>query len=173
MHVESLVRSVRDHPLRALVVLALSLLAIQYLRGCIPGLDVSRLPLDVQNAIAERYVTCLRELPIWPGEARQPTCGEAEVNSVGEGTLPVNAPSPGITRAVCYKVKYRNPFWSEIGGQPHVMAWYARTVSKVAVLHNGTWETFPDQEELDQQRWTRYACPAPYESTSEQLGQGS
>ncbi len=162
MHVESLVRGVREHPLRAVVVLALSVLAIQYLRGCIPGLDTSLLPPDVQNAIAERYVICLRELPIWPGEARQPTCGE--------GTLPVNAPSPGITRAVCYKVKYRNPFWSEIGGQPHVMAWYARTVSKVAVLHN---ETFPDQEELDRQRRTLYACPVPYESTSEQLGQGS
>jgi hypothetical protein len=170
MRVESLVLSVREHPVRVVAILVLSLLAVQYLRGCLPGLNASLLPPDVQNAIAESYVTCRRELPIWPGEVRQPTCGEAEVDSVGEGTLPSNAPSPGITRAACYKVKYRNPFWSEIGGQPHEMAWYARTVSKVAVLHNGTWETFPDQEDLDQQRWTLHACLAPYQSTSQQLG---
>jgi hypothetical protein len=41
----------------------------------------------------------------------------------------------------------------------------------VAVLQNDTWRIFPDQGNLDEQRWAVYACPENYESATEESPQ--
>ena len=172
IRIRSVVTALGEHRRQLIAALVLGALAYLVLRGCIPGFSGSLLPPSIQDSIIRHYVQCLQDIPIWPGEVRQPTCGQAAITTVAKGTVPPEERTTGVTQAVCYKVKFQNPFWGEVGSQTHEMASYSRTISKVAILQGGTWQTFPDQEDLDLQRWQRYACPEPYEMTTGAVGRG-
>ena len=46
----------------------------------------------------------------------------------------------------------------------------ARTWFSFAV-QNDTWQVFPDQGDLDEQRWAAYSCPETYESSTGESSQ--
>jgi hypothetical protein len=106
------------------------------------------------------------DTPIWPGEPRQPECGQIVIEIRGEGVIPSEARVAGVSKAVCYKVTSKNPYWQTQGQTRHEVLWQSRLTSKVAVLQNNAWQTFPDRDDLDAQRWSTYSCPGAYESTS-------
>ena len=155
--------SLWQHHRRLVLALLLVVGAALLWRGIAGG---RALPAEVLDAIRQSYVVCIsmEETPIWPGEPRMPECGRVEVTVVGEGVVPDTARASGVTRAVCYRVVSENPYWRTLGETRHEVRWYGRIASKVAVLLNGEWQIFPDQGNLDEQRWADYSCPGPYES---------
>lgn len=154
---------------RYLWYLLAALLIFLVLRGCLPSKD--KLPQEVYNKIQERYQQCigLDDAVIWPGEPRTPECGQVDVEVVGEGIIPEQEQARGVTRAICFRVKIQNPYWTTEGPGVvrHEIRVKTRTASKVTVLENGGWETFPDQDREDRVRWETYACPAAYEDKME------
>ncbi len=165
--IKPLFQRASEDKFRLIAFAVIGLLAFQFLRGCIPGLNGSRLPPAVEESITNAYRVCIspNDAPIWPGEARQPECGSVDIRTVGEGVVPADALASGITRAVCYTVKVDNPAWTTQGTTRHELRWHARAAGKVAVLQNDIWQTFPDQYDLDAQRWATYGCPGQYENT--------
>ncbi len=142
------------------------LLGYLVLRGCVPGLSGNRLPAVLETAVAEAYEHCDQDFPIWPGEVRMPTCDLVTIRSVGAGTVPADARALGIRRARCYRVDTEHLFWGESGLWKHEMAWALRTFSKVAVMRDGQWTLYLDEENADRARWIEYQCPGEYESSS-------
>lgn len=136
------------------------------LRGCVPGLSGNRLPAGLETAVSEAYEHCDQDFPIWPGEVRMPTCDVVTIRSAGAGIVPEDAKSLGIMRARCYYVDTEHLFWGESGPWKHEMAWALRTRSKVAVMREGEWILYPDEEAADQARWIEYRCPGEFESSS-------
>jgi hypothetical protein len=159
-----LVAWIEEH-FKQLLMTALGLLVgFWLLRSCIPALDPQHLPAAVNDSIQKNYIHCLDYFPIFPGERRQPDCGRADVRVVGLGTIPEAQKAEGVTRAICYKVTFTNPSLTTQGGAlGHEVLWNSRSASKVAILKNGEWETFPDLDQADEQRWTDYACPEAFE----------
>lgn len=131
---------------------------IYLLRGCV--IERRLLPARIVDEITRQYVRCDEYFPIWPGEPRMPTCDEAEVAEIGSGTVPPADVSRGITKAVCYVVRSNNLYWGY--NVRHEMYWYIRTSSKVALFKDGEWVLFPDKEDDDRTRWSRYGCPGEY-----------
>jgi hypothetical protein len=144
----------------------LAVLAFLVLRGCAPTLLGKRLPGDLETAVTEAHEHCNQDFPIWPGEIRMPTCDVVTIRDVGVGTVPPEMAAQGITRALCYHVDTEQLYWGEGGTWKHDMAWALRTYSKVAVLQDGKWVLFPDEDEGDRERWEEYACPGEYEASS-------
>ncbi len=144
------------------------ILGIAYLvlRGCVPGLAGKRLPAVLETAVTEAYKHCDQDFPIWPGEVRMPTCDLVTIRAAGAGTVPAGSRANGITRALCYHVDTEKMFWGEVGQWKHEMAWALRTFSKVAVLHDGEWILYPDEENDDRARWIEFQCPGEYEASS-------
>jgi hypothetical protein len=141
----------------------LLLLTVYLLRSCIPALQ-SGVPPTILNALQTRYLTCVDDTPIWPGEPRQPECGQLRAQPVGEGTVPLPLRSTGVTKALCFRVTYTNPYWTTQGQTRHEIAQRSRTASKVALLRNGEWILFPDESFTDRRRWTEFACPGAYDA---------
>ncbi|MCX6069684.1 MAG: hypothetical protein NTU91_02325 [Chloroflexi bacterium] len=83
-----------------------------------------------------------------------------------EGDVPQAMRAQRITRAFCHHVDTEHLFWGEAGTWKHDMAWTLRTYSKVAVLQDGDWVLYPDEEEADRARWAEYTCPGEYEASS-------
>jgi hypothetical protein len=165
MDVRAWLEGFRRRP-RRLIYAALGLLGIYLiLRGCVPALRGSRLPASVVESIQERYTVCIspQDTPIFPGEPRQPECGDVTIKELGLGTPSDQARAQGVTKAVCYRATVENPYWTTLGTTRHEVAWEKRTASKVAVLQNGVWTTYPDEDRQDRQRWADYACPGDYE----------
>jgi len=131
------------------------------LRGCFPGLG-KRVPNEVQTLLEQRYVQCIGtdETAIWPGEPRQPECGQVTIAYLGEGAIPAGDP---VERVICFQAEVRNPYWTTLGGTRHEINWKERTVFKVAVLQDGVWQVGPDEDQADRVLWERYACPEPGE----------
>ncbi len=155
---------VREHAKGILLVVGLLILGLWALRGCIPALGGSRLPPSIVDKIERSYQVCITDIPVWPGEPRQPACGEVRVVSQAAGIVPATARDAGIARAVCYKVDINNPSWTTQGTTRHEVAWHGRRVSKVAVLQDGDWVVFPDTDAEDTGRWAEFGCRAPYEA---------
>ena len=146
--------------------LAVCLLGYWLLRSCVPGLSGDLLPADVFDSIRRQYSVCITDTPISPGEPRQPACGDVTIVEAGRGTIPSERRAEGIAQAVCYKVTYTTPHWTTLGTTRHEIDWSGRIASKVAVLQNGEWKTYPDREDQDEPRWAEFGCPAGYESKS-------
>jgi len=144
----------------------IAILGYLLMRGCIP--DKSLFPAEVYDSIQRRYVICIApdQTPIWPGEPRQPECGQVAIEVVGEGIVPQEARAAGVTRAICFRVAYQNPYWTTQGPgvTRHEIKWQSRTASQVTVLQNGVWQLSPDEEIQDRERWDTYSCPASYDS---------
>ena len=150
-----------------LIVLALIVLgALWLLSDSLPDLFGNHLPSAVEDTITRRYTTCINpdDTPIQYNEARQPECGRVDIRVVGAGAVPPEAQAQGITQAICYKVAIQNPFWTTQATTRHEVVWKSRTASKVTVLQNGAWQIYPDQSDVDEQRWAAYACAETYES---------
>jgi hypothetical protein len=154
----------REHTKGILLVVGLLILALWAVRGYIPALGGSRLPPSSVDKIERGYQVCITDIPVWPGEPRQPACGEVRVVSQAAGVVPETARLAGIARAVCYQVDINNPSWTTQGTTRHEVDWHGRRVSKVAVLQNGDWVVFPDTDVEDAGRWAEFACPGPYEA---------
>lgn len=160
------VESVREDPKRLIYLVGLGLLLFWLLRGCIPGLGGTSLPAQVSDDLQRIYVTCIsaEDTPVWPGEPRQPECGRINVGQVDQGVMSEQARATGITQAICYKISIDNPRWQTMGQTRHEVLWFSRSYSKVAVLQNGEWKTFTDEDKQDEQRWQEFGCPGTYEN---------
>ena len=154
----------RDHTKAILLAAGFLILALWALRGYIPALGGSRLPPSIVDKIERGYRVCIMDIVIWPGETRQPSCGEVRIVLQTAGIVGEVAKATGITRAVCYKVDISTPYWTTERTTRHEVVWHGRRVSKVAVLQSGGWLIFPDTDEGDSARWAEFACPLPYEA---------
>jgi hypothetical protein len=161
---QSFIETIREDPKRLAYLLGLGLLLFWILRGCIPGFNDSALPGEVLDAIQRSYVTCIstEDTPIWPGEPRQPECGNFEVKTVEEGVVPALEQEKKVTRAICYRISVESPRWQTMGQTRHEVLWSSHSYSKVAILQNGEWQTFPDEDRQDEQRWRDYGCLGTY-----------
>jgi hypothetical protein len=86
------------------------------------------------------------------------------IEVVGEGSVPAAAEAAGISRAICFRLSYTNPYWTMQGTTRHEIVQHGRVVSKVAVNQNGTWLTNPDIDQQDEARWAEFACAGSYRS---------
>jgi len=161
---QSLVERVQQDPKKLVYFLVAGFLTFWILRGCFPGLGGRNLPADVMDEIQRSHINCIKveDTPIWPGETRQPECGHFDVELVASGAVPVSAQQSGVTRAICYKISVENPRWQTMGQTRHELLWTSRTFSKVTILQNGEWQTFPDEDKGDEQRWREFGCPGEY-----------
>jgi hypothetical protein len=152
---------IREHARRLIYALIAGGILFWLLRGCIPGLSGSLLPSDVVDAIEHDHIVCISpsDTPIWPGEPRQPECGHVMVKTVARGVLPSDATVQGISSAVCYTITIENPYWTTQGTTRHEINWQSHTFNKVALYQNGSWQLSPDREDLDAERWSKFACP--------------
>ena len=150
-----------EEPKRLLYLAFLGFLSFWILRGCIPG---NGLPGEVATDIERTYITCISpdETPIQPGVSRQPECGKVYIESSREGVVPALEQTVGVTRAICYRIMVEYPRWQTMGQTRHEVLWSERSYSKVAVLENGKWQTFPDEDIQDERRWLNYGCPGAY-----------
>ena len=146
-------------------IIAWALIGYYLLRACVLNGGDS-LPSELTAKIEKRYVTCItfEDTPVWPGNTRQPECGTVDLKVIGEGTVPQKQETEGVTRAICYQIQIQNPFWSTQGEgttRHEIKQSPKRTSYQVAVLQNGSWKIFPDQEQENEKRWKDYACPSP------------
>jgi hypothetical protein len=160
---QTLLEMIREDPKRLGCFLVVAFLLFWILRGCIPG---NGLPGDVAEAVDHRYITCINpnDTPVQPGVDRQPECGKVYVEMVKKGTVPVPDQTAGVTRAICYRITVEYPRWETAGQTRHEVLWSSRSYSKVAIQQNGKWQTFPDEDKKDEERWQVYGCPGKYAS---------
>ncbi|MFL7869836.1 MAG: hypothetical protein AB8I58_13470 [Anaerolineales bacterium] len=159
-----LLETVQEDPKRLGCLVIFGLLLFWILRGCIPGLNRNALPPELLDNIQRSSTICIsaEDTPPWPGEARQPECGRFNVDMVEEGIVPPSEQAEGVAQAICYRITIENPRWQTMGQTRHEVLWSSRSYSKVAVLQNGKWQTFPDEDKQDEQRWSVYGCPGNY-----------
>ena len=162
--IPALVETIRKDPIRLVYLLVGGFLLFWVLRGCFPALSGDTLPAEGIDDIQRSHINCISvgDTPIWPGEARQPECGHFDVEIAEEGTIPSTPQAAGVTRAICYRITVENPRWQTMGQTRHEVLWSSRSFSKVAILKNGGWQTFPDEDRQDEQRWVEFGCPGPY-----------
>ena len=158
-----------NDPEGMLLVGGLVLLTIYLLRACVPAFQ-SGMPPQILDLLQTRYLVCVDDTPIWPGEPRQPECGQLDARVVGEGAVPEPARSTGVARALCFRVTYTNPYWTTQEQTRHEIAQRSRTASKVALLQDGIWTVSPDEDVADRLRWDEFACPAPYGDPAGEAG---
>ena len=151
----------QEEPKRWLYVALVAFLLFWVMRSCIPG---NSLPNEVTEEIERAHIVCISpdETAIWPGEPRQPECGRLDIGMVREGVVPTAEQAQGVIQAICYRITIENPRWGTMGQTRHEILWFARSYSKVALLENGKWQIFPDEDIQDEQRWLDYDCPGPY-----------
>ena len=166
--IQALLNKAAEHKTRLIIIAAIVLGVIWLLSDTLSGLIGNRLPSALEDAITRRYTTCISrdDTPIQFNEARQPECGRVDIRVVGEGQVPPVAETQGIAKAICYKIAIQNPYWTTLATTRHEVIWKSRTASKVAVWQDGIWQIFPDQGDLDEQRWAAYACQENYESAT-------
>jgi hypothetical protein len=102
------------------------------------------------------------ELQIWPGDHQQPECGRVKVEQAVEGNVPADEARAGITQAICFQVTIENPRWHTRAQTRHEIFFFEHTLYKVAVLKDGKWQSFPDDDREDEQRWLDFECPGEY-----------
>ena len=146
-----------------LLIGGLLLVTAYVVRACIPG-PRNGMPAQLLDALQRRYVVCIDDMPIWPGEPRQPECGQLEARLVGDGVVPAALRAAGVAKALCFRVTYANPYWTTQGQTRHEIVLGSRTASKVALFQNGAWSVVPDEDIADRERWIEFACPGPYET---------
>ena len=158
---QSLIELIQEEPKRIVYILLFGFVLFWILRSCLPS---KRLPNEVVRAIDHTYVTCISpdDTPIQPGVDRQPECGKVYIKMTEEGVVPVPDQAAGVTRAICYRITVEYPRWQTMGQTRHEVLWSSHSYSKVAILQNGKWQTFPDEDKQDEQRWIDFSCPGSY-----------
>jgi len=158
---QSLIESIQEEPKRIVYLLVFGFLLFWILRGCIPS---KRLPGEVAEDIDRTYITCISpdDTPIQPGVDRQPECGKVYIEMIKEGVVPAPDQVAGVTRAICYRITVEYPRWQTMGQTRHEVLWPSRSYSKVAILQNRKWQTFPNEDKQDEQRWQVFGCPGAY-----------
>ena len=134
-----------------------------FLKSCVPQLWGPYLPPSVIRQITEDHTFCIGadEVPVWPGEPRQAQCSTVVVKPLAEGSVPNEESYTEVSKAICYKVAVEHPYWETMGQTRHEIRTAARTTYKVALLEDGVWNLFPDDDIQDRQRWSTYSCPTP------------
>jgi hypothetical protein len=165
-NVEGRVRRILRQPGRSALLVLAAILLIWIVVSNLPALGGRHLPGDLEESLIQRYTTCVTDTAIWPGEPRQPECGQVLIDVLGEGAVPPQAQARGIQRAVCYQISITTPNWTTQGTTRHEIVVHGRTVSKVAVEQNGDWSAYPDEDQADEARWTLYQCPGDFQSAS-------
>lgn len=158
---QSMIESFQEEPNRVVYLLVFGFLLFWILRGCNPG---KGLPNEVLENIDRKYITCISpdDTPIQPGVDRQPECGRVYIDITKEGIVPEPDQAAGVTRAICYRITIESPRWQTMGQTRHEVLWSSRSYNKVAILLNGIWQTFPDEDKKDEQRWIDFSCPGSY-----------
>lgn len=144
-------------------------IALFVIRSCFSKSN-DTLPAEVHQLIDREYMNCVnvRGSPFEGGNQLEGECSSLTTWVAGEGTVPPQEKARGISRAICYRIEYENPyFWAQSQTQYEEIDFTKRTTSKVAVLQNGKWAIFPDQELQDRERWAAYACPGKFETKDE------
>jgi hypothetical protein len=154
----------RIEPRRAFYWLIGILVLFYVLRSCFPSLKGETLPPVVSESIQRSNINCLRasDTPFDPGYPQQPECGFYEVDMVEKGVVPSSAQATGVSHAICYQITVENPRWRTMGAVRMDIDWSSQNFSKVAILQDEEWQTFPDDDLQDEQRWLDYACPGEY-----------
>ena len=150
-----------------LKIFAVALIAFLILRSCISASKAS-LPPEVHEMIDTQYINCVevKGSQFEGGNQLESECSTVTTEVVGEGTIPQKESALGVTRAICYRIQYENPyFWAESQTQYEEIDFATRTSSKVTVLQNDEWVIFPDQELQDRERWAAFSCPGDFEIT--------
>ncbi len=147
---------------RLLLLLGGALLAYWLLLGWLPSIGALHLPSGLEAQLRQRYTVCVSDTPIWPGEPRQPECGQVTLDVVGEGNPPPDLSDAGADRAICFNMTITNPTWTTQGTTRHEIIRHSRLLSKVAIHRNGAWVVEPDEDQMDEARWTLFACPGPF-----------
>jgi hypothetical protein len=131
-----------------------------FLRACVPQLWGPSLPASLVRRIVDAHTECIGidEAPVWPGEPRQAQCSTVAVDVLASGRIPSSAPA-GLTRAVCYRTTIEHPYWQTQGQTRHEILTASRVAYKVAILQDGRWRIFPDDDIADRERWALYDCP--------------
>lgn len=164
MHLDSAIRWGTHNARRLLLTLGVALVAYWILRGCLPSLSGPRLPSSLESDLRHHYTVCITDTPIWPGEPRQPECGQATFEVVGEGSVPADAAATGVDQTLCFHVTTTNPTWTTQGTTRHEIIQHGLLLSKVAVRQDDRWVVEPDEDLQDEAQWNRFDCPGPYRS---------
>ncbi|HET7009413.1 MAG TPA: hypothetical protein VFI11_01445 [Anaerolineales bacterium] len=137
-------------------------LGLLLLRRCVPGLWGPQLPAQVVRRISDDHRVCIGvdEVPIWPGDYRQAQCGTVTIDVLARGVVPAEEQTLGTDAALCYRMTVENPYWEVARQTRHEILTQSRVSYKVALVQNGVWTIFPDEDIQDRARWERYACPA-------------
>jgi hypothetical protein len=165
IRLQTLLETIQEDPKRlGCLLILVGFLLFWILRGCIPGLGGNELPTEVIEEIQYSHINCIGtdETPLWPGDARLPECGQFVVELVKNGIVPDVEQEMGVTQAICYRITIENPRWQTMGQTRHEVLWSSHSYSKVAILQNGKWQTFPDEDKQDEQRWVDFNCPGSY-----------
>ena len=159
---QNLVETIREEPRKTLYWLIGGLFLFYALGGCFPGLQSKGLPIEVSDEIQRNMISCVSVADTSPGYPIQPECGSFTVEMAEEGQIPTSAKEAGVSQVICYRITVNNPRWRTMQGVRMEIVSTSEVLSEVAILQNGEWQTFPDQEQQDEQRWIEYGCPGSY-----------
>lgn len=162
MNLQGFLRWSSRHRRRIALFIVLALVGYWVLRGYVPALGGRHLPSSVEDQLRSRYTGCVTDTAIWPGEPRQPECGTLTITGVSVGVIPEG--QTFVQQALCFKMRYTNPYWTTQGTTRHEIVDHGRQVSKVALYEDGAWQVAPDDDTADQALWTGYQCRGTYEN---------
>jgi len=167
MTLKNLIVSLKENKEQLLRNILIVGIALLLLRSCLSSLKNS-LPPEVHEMIDRQYTNCVnvKGSAFEGGNQLEGKCSRVDTQVVGEGTIPPQEQALGVTKAICYRIQYENPyFWAQSQTQYEEIDFAKRRASKVTVLQNGEWVIFPDQEIQDRERWEAYSCPGEYDIT--------
>lgn len=167
MDTKTLIGSLIENKEQLMRYVLIACVALLLMRSCFSG-QKDALPAEVHQLIDRQYVNCVdvKGSSFEGGNQLEGECSSVATEVVGEGTIPPQEQALGVTRAICYKIEYENPyFWAQSQTQYEEIEFAKRRASKVTILQNGKWAIFPDQEIQDRARWNLYACPGGYDNT--------
>ena len=165
MDIKTFIVNLKENKGQLLRNIIIACIALLILRSCLNNAKNS-LPPEVHELIDRQYVNCVnvKGSTFTGGNQLEGECSRIDTQVVGAGTIPAQEQALGITKAICYRIEYENPyFWAQSQTQYEEIDFAKRTASKVTVLQNGEWVIFPDQEIQDRERWDAYACPGDYD----------
>ena len=165
MDTKNFIGNLKENNEQILGYVLIGFVVLLLLRSCFTGSKDS-LPTEVHQLIDRQYVNCVdvKGSAFEGGNQLEGECSRVETEVIGEGAIPSQEQALGVTKAICYRIQYENPyFWAQSQTQYEEIDFAKRTASKVTVLQNGKWVIFPDQEIQDRERWEAYSCPGDYD----------
>jgi hypothetical protein len=151
------------NPSRLVLTVAITVVISLWIRGQI--LANSSIPSSLRQQVEQHYAQCVNVSgSSFRGDMNpERACREVRVEAVGEGSVRPQDQAAGVSKAYCFRVNLRSPYWiTPSKTQFEEIGWTEMTHSKVALLQDGVWVIFPDREESDHNRWIEYACQEDY-----------